>query len=318
MPEPNPQMAAILALIAEAMKGRPERTSLSPVEARAQTSATTEAFWNADRPVLWAVYNHEIPGPGGPLRIRLYDPGAARPAPCLIYIHGGGWVICSLDTHDGVCRRLAQAGGFLVASIDYRLAPEHKFPAGLEDCVAAVRWLAEHGGAWGIDPARLAIGGDSAGANLALAVLLSLRDAGASPLRAGLLIYGAYAAYTADFESASQQAFGDGSYILSAADMRWFWNHYVRDEADNRNPLAVPLLADLAGLPPLLVTAAELDPLLDDSTALVAKLEAAGSPHRYVLWPGVTHASIQMTRMLDVAKDHTEAMAAWLRDQVEG
>ena len=138
-----------------------------------------------------------------------------------------------------------------------------------------------------------------------------------NPLRAGLLIYGAYAAYTADFESASQQAFGDGSYILSAADMRWFWNHYVRDEADNRNPLAVPLLADLAGLPPLMVTAAELDPLLDDSTALVAKLEAAGTPHRYVLWPGVTHASIQMTRMLDVAKDHTEAMAAWLREQVE-
>ena len=316
MPEPNPQMAAILALIAEALKGRPERTSLSPVEARAQTSATTEAFWNADRPVLWAVYNHEIPGPGGPLRIRLYDPGVPRPAPCLIYIHGGGWVICNLDTHDGVCRRLAQAGGFLVASIDYRLAPEHKFPAGLEDCLAAVRWLAAHGGAFGIDSSRLAIGGDSAGANLALATLLSLRDAGQHPLTAGLLIYGAYAAYTEDAQTASQEAFGDGSYILSRDDMRWFWNHYISDEADNQNPLAVPLLADLEGLPPLMLTAAELDPLLDDSTALTARLEAAGVPHRYVLWPGVTHASIQMTRMLDVAKDHIEDMAGWVRGQL--
>jgi acetyl esterase/lipase len=313
MPELNPQMAAILALIADAMKGRPQRTALSPLEARAQTSATTEAFWNADRPTLWAVYNHEIPGPGGRIRVRLYDPGIERPAPCLIYIHGGGWVICNLETHDGVCRRLAQAGAFLVASVDYRLAPEHKFPAGLEDCIASARWLARHGGEWGIDTARLAIGGDSAGANLALASLLRLRDTGESPMLAGLLIYGAYAAYTAASETPSQRAFGDGSYILSAADMRWFWNHYVRDEADNLDPLAAPLLAELAGLPPLMLTAAEFDPLLDDSTALVARLEAAGVPYRYVLWPGITHASIQMTRMLDVAQEHIEDMAAWVK-----
>jgi len=316
MPELNPQMAAILTLLADAMKDRPERSSLSPVEARAQTSATTEAFWNADRPVIWAVYNHVIPGPGGPIRVRLYDPGVARPAPCLIYIHGGGWVICSLESHDGLCRRLAQAGGFLVASIDYRLAPEHKFPAGLEDCIAAVRWLAAHGSDWGIDAERLAIGGDSAGGNLALASLLSLRDAGPSPLLGGLLIYGGYAAYIEGSETASQRAYGDGSYILSVADMRWFWNHYLKGEADNQNPLAVPLLADLKGLPPLMVTAAEFDPLLDDSAALVARLKAAGAPYRYVLWPGVTHACVQMTRMLDVAKDHIEEMAAWVRAQL--
>ena len=316
MPELNPQMAEILALVEEAMKDRPERVTLSALEARAQASATFEAFWNADRPIIWAVYNHEIPGPRGPIRIRLYDPGIGRPAPCLIFLHGGGWVICNLDSHDGICRRLAEAGGFLVASIDYRLAPEHKFPAGLEDCAAAVRWLAAHGRDWGIDTRRLAIGGDSAGGNLALAALLSLRDAGVTPLRAGLLIYGAYAAYTAEFESASQRAFGDGSYILSAGDMRWFWNHYIESPADNLNPLAAPLLADLGGLPPLMLTAAEFDPLRDDSTSLVAKLEATGVPHRYVLWPGVTHACIHMTRMLDVAQRHIEDMAAWLRDQL--
>jgi acetyl esterase len=313
MPQLDPQMARILELVHEAMKERPLRVTLSPVEARAQTTASFEAFWNADRPTLWAVYNHEIPGPRGPIRIRLYDPGVTRPAPCLIYIHGGGWVICNLDTHDGACRRLALAGELMVASVDYRLAPEHKFPAGLEDCVAAVRWIAAHGGEWGIDPGRLAIGGDSAGANLALASLLSLRDAGERPARAGLLIYGAY---TTETDSASHRAYGDGSYILSNDDMRWFWGHYLNGEADRRNPLAAPLLADLRDLPPLLVTACEFDPLHDDSTRLVARLEGAGTPHRFAFWPGVIHACIHMTRMLDVAQSHIENMAGWVREQL--
>ena len=311
----NPQMAKILELMKEAMKDRPLRVTLSPVEARAQSAATFEAFWNADRPTLWAVYNHEIPGPRGPIRVRLYDPGVPRPAPCLIYVHGGGWVICSLDTHDGVCRRLASAGEFMVASVDYRLAPEHKFPAGLEDCVAAARWIAAHGGSWGLDPGRLAIGGDSAGANLALATLLRLRDAGERPARAGLLIYGAY---TTETDSASHRAYGDGSYILSNDDMRWFWGHYLNGEADRRNPLVAPLQADLRDLPPLLVTACEFDPLHDDSTRLVARLEEAGTPHRFAFWPGVTHACIHMTRMLDVAQSHIEDMAAWVRAQLSG
>ena len=316
MPELNPQMAEILALLAEAMKDRPLRIDLSAVEARAQGNATFEAFWNADRPTLWAVYNFQVPGEHGPIRIRLYDPGIPRPAPCLIFIHGGGWVIGSLDSHDGVCRRLAQAGRFMVASVDYRLAPEHKFPAGLDDCIAAVRWLADNGAGWGIDTARLALGGDSAGANLSLATLLSLRDANERALKAGLLIYGAYLPYTADIETESQAAYGDGSYVLSQADMRWFWNHYISGPTDNENPLAVPLLAELKGLPPLMLTAAEFDPLLDDTTRLVARLEQANAAHRYVFWPGVTHACIHMTRMLDVAQDHIEDMAEWVRGQL--
>jgi acetyl esterase len=313
VPQLDPQMVQILALINEAMKQRPLLPELTPVAARAQCNAAFEAFWNADRPVIWEVYNHEAPGPGGPVRVRLYDPGVERPAPCLIYVHGGGWVICSVETYDGVCRRLAQAGGFMVASVDYRLAPEHKFPAGLEDCVAVSRWIATYGGAWGIDAARLAIGGDSAGGNLALACLLRLRNARENLLRAGALVYGAYAA---DLDTPSALAYGDGSYVLSRADMRWYWDHYLRDEADRRDPLAVPLLADLEGLPPLLVAAAEFDPLLDDSRRLVARLEEAGQSHRFDLWPGVTHACINMTRMLDAAQTHIEGTAAWLRERL--
>jgi acetyl esterase len=239
----------------------------------------------------------------------------ARPAACLIYVHGGGWVLGSLDTHDGACRRLALAGNFLLASVDYRLAPEHKFPAGLDDCVAAVRWISAHGPDWGIDPGRLAIAGDSAGANLALATLLSLRDAGTSPLCAGALLYGAYDA-DADARTPSREAYGDGSYILSNGDMRWFWNHYLGGAADQRNPLAAPLLADLRSLPPLLVTASEFDPLHDDSARLVARLEEAGAPHRYELWPGVTHGCIHMTRMLEGAQQHIEDVARWVRSQL--
>ena len=142
-------------------------------------------FWNANPPAVASVANFTIPGPGGPIAVRLYDPGVAAPAPCLVYLHGGGWVICSLDSHDDVCRRIALAGRVMVASIDYRLAPEHKFPAGLEDCIAATRWLAAHGEARGIDGRRLAIGGNSAGANLSLATLVALRDAGGPHCVAG-------------------------------------------------------------------------------------------------------------------------------------
>ena len=183
--------------------------------------------------------------------------------------------------------------------------------------MAAVRWIAAHGADWGIDPSRLAIAGDSAGANLALATLLSLRDAGTSPLRAGVLIYGAYDA-DADAKTPSREAYGDGSYVLSNDDMRWFWNHYLNGAADQRNPLAAPLLADLRNLPPLLVTASEFDPLHDDSTRLVARLEDAGAPHRYALWPGVTHGCIHMTRMLEVAQKHIEEIALWVRSRFGG
>ncbi len=310
MPELDPQMAEILKVMAEALKDRPDRTTMTAVEARAQTTATTEAFWNTDRPSLWSVYNLTIPGPDGPIPARLYDPGVSRPAPCLVYVHGGGWVICNLDSHDNLCRRLALAGGFMVLSVDYRLAPEHKFPAGLDDCLAAARWTAAQGSEWGIDTGRLVIGGDSAGANLSLASLMALRDAGEDLMRGGVLIYGAY---SPDTESPSHKAYGDGSYVLSTDEMLWFWNHYIRSEEDNKNPLAVPLLGDVKGLPPLLVTAAEFDPLLDESHALVTKLIAAGQPHRFDLWPGVTHACIQMSRMLDAADKQIEDIAVWVR-----
>lgn len=291
----DPQMAAVLEQMALRTEGQTPIELLSPAAARAQTRENSR-MWNTGEPAMTSVRDTELPGPHGPIPVRLYNPGVAAPAPCVVYLHGGGWVICDLDTHDSICRRLAAAGRFVVASVDYRLAPEHKFPVPLDDCRAALTWLGDHGADWGIDPGRLAVAGDSAGANLALAACLALRDGGQPLPRAAALIYGAY---SADLDTPSHQAYGDGRYILSAAAMRWFWGHYTRHPDDRRNPLMAPLHADLNGLPPLLITAAALDPLLDDTERLVARLVGAGAEHRYRLWPGVTHACLHMAAAID-------------------
>jgi acetyl esterase len=314
MGELNPQMAEILAWIAKEGEGRPKRSELSAPEARAQMKAMFEAMWNTDRPVLWAVGDHVVDGPRGPIRVRLYDPGAPTPSPALVYFHGGGWVIGDLDTHDGVCRHLAKRAGIRVLSVDYRLAPEHPFPAPLEDCAAALGHAIERGGALGIDGNRVAVGGDSAGANLALASLLQRRDGGGRLPVCGVLIHGAYGAGE---DTESHRRYGDGTYVLSTEDMRWFWGHYLGG-ADPLQPLAAPLRAGLRGLPPLLVTAAEIDPLADDSRRLVARLKEAGVEHLFALWPGVTHACMHMTSHLDCARTHVQDVALWLRERLSG
>ena len=187
-PTLNPQMAEILRLIAG--QDLPPYESMSGAEARAAAEERNR-FWNEGNPEVGRVREATLPGPAGAMRLRLYEPeGVAPVSPAILYLHGGGWVICSLDTHDGVCRRLANAAGVRVASLDYRMAPEHPYPAPLEDCVAAARGIRSHGRELGIDPDRLALAGDSAGANLALAALLTLRDAGETLPRAAALIYG--------------------------------------------------------------------------------------------------------------------------------
>ena len=246
---------------------------------------------------------------GGTIGLRIYRPAGPGPFPAHLYLHGGGWVFCSPDTHDNVCRRLARAGRFVVASVDYGLAPERPFPHGLDDCAAALAWLRREGATLDVDPGRLALAGDSAGANLALALCLRLRDAGEPLPRAAALVYGAF---SDDHESPSHAAFGNGDYLLSTAMMRWFWDLYVPDRARRRDPLAQPLHADLRGLPPLYVSAAEFDPLRDDSERLARRLVDAGVPFDYRLWRGVTHACFNMQRLLPAADGFVMDVAAFL------
>jgi acetyl esterase len=275
-PALDPHMAEILRLV--------ESLDLPPYESMTGTQARAAAeernvFWNQENPDVGRVTEPAIPGPGGPLRLRLYElEGVDTIGPGILYLHGGGWVICSLDTHDGVCRRLANASGLRVASLDYRMAPEHPFPAPLDDCIAATGWLMEHGPELGIDPRHLALAGDSAGANLSLATLLALRDQGRPLPRSAALIYGAF---SADLDSPSHRAFGSGDYVLSTPTMHWFWDQYVPDRTARDNPLVSPLAADLAGLPPLYVSMS----LPPNSTlcATTASGSRAASP-----WPELT------------------------------
>jgi acetyl esterase len=255
---------------------------------------------------LLRVEDRVVPGPAGDIPVRLYAPGPGDALGVVAFFHGGGWVLSSIDGHDALARRLAQRSGALVVSVGYRLAPEHPFPAAHEDCWAVTRWLADHAADLGGDPARLAVAGDSAGANLAAGVALRARDEGLD-LRLQLLVY---PCVDADGDTASMTENGR-SYFLTAADMRWFWDQYV-PAAHRHDPYAVPARAtDLRGVAPALVQTAEFDPLRDEGEQYAARLAAAGVPVTCTRYDGVVHGFVsrwgQMRRALDA---HEEAGAA--------
>jgi acetyl esterase len=285
----DPATALILREIEQA--GLPPVSSLSVAAARAQAEEGNRA-WNLDPPSLASVSELAMPGPAGPIRLRHYRPREAASLPLVVYLHGGGFVLCSLDTHDRVMRLLALDSGAAVIGVDYRLAPEHPFPAPLDDCVAAVRWIRAEAAGLGVDPDRVVLAGDSAGANLALASLLDLRDAGeVDAIRGAALFYGCF---WRRLDTPAHARFGNGSWRLGSAEMRWFWQHYLGDPSAS-DPRAEPLHADLGGLPPLYLTAAALDPLYDDTLELDRRLEAAGVARRLDVYPGLVHGFMQMT-----------------------
>jgi acetyl esterase len=305
-PEADPEIAAIVAEMAAA--GLPDIATLPLAEARAQVERVNAA-WNRPFVPLPQVEDLALPGPRGPLRLRHYRPNGEAILPAIVYLHGGGWTVCSLDSHDRLMRLLAQRTGAAVVGVDYRLAPEHPFPAPLDDAVAAVRWVRAEAAGLGVDPARVAVAGDSAGANLALGALLALRDAGDPPLRGGGLFYGCYDSRR---RTASYARFGDGAWQLSEPQMAWFWGNYL-GSTPLGHPLAEPIHARLEGLPPLYLNAAGLDPLADDTVALAARLEAAGVPHETHLHPGLIHAFMRLTSRSRAADAAFARAAAALR-----
>ena len=234
------------------------------------------------------VENRSIDGPGGQIPLRIYTPltEGDAPPPIAMMFHGGGWVIGDLDTADGQSRELCAGAGCIVVSVDYRLAPEHRFPAAADDCFAATLWASENGSALGGDPKHIAVVGDSAGGNLAAVVTLMARDAGGPAIAAQVLVYPATNGVR--FETASYRECAEG-YMLTAEAMHWFWDQYA-DPGERSNPRASPLLAgDLSGLPPALVMTAEYDPLRDDGEAYATALEAAGNTVECVRFDGFLH-----------------------------
>jgi len=267
---------------------------LSVEEARAENRLGTAIAAGPPVPVA-AVRELEIPGPAGPMPARLYAPldmPSGGPSPLLVYFHGGGWVIGDLETHDSACRFLAARSGALVLAVDYRLAPEHPFPAAVDDCAAAFRWAERNAASLGADPARIAVGGDSAGGNLAAVTCLVARDEGEPMPAMQLLIY---PVTDGEGEMPSRALFEDG-FLLTKADMEWFEQRYLPDAALTLHPrVSVMHVDDLSGLPPAYVTTAGFDPLRDEGEAYARRLRAAGVPVALRRHPGLVHGFAHFT-----------------------
>jgi acetyl esterase len=304
----DPQAQAVLDKLGAAQL--PELSQVPPAMMRQIFQAMTKALGEEEPQAVHRVEERSVPGPAGAIPVRVYWPSEARDLPALVYFHGGGFVLCDLDTHDGTCRELANAAGCAVVSVDYRLAPEHPFPAGPEDCYAAARWVVENAGSIGVDPARVAVGGDSAGGGLSAAVTLMAKERGGPALVHQLLVY---PVTDHSFGTDSYRENADG-YLLTRAMMEWFWGHYLEKERDGESPLASPLrAADLSGLPPATVITAGYDPLRDEGQAYAERLRRAAVPTSLAHYEGMIHGFFGMTGLIDKAREAVEQAARELR-----
>jgi acetyl esterase len=257
-----------------------------------------------------SVESRVIPGPESQIPIRMYSPSGKGPFPLLVYFHGGGWVFGNLDVHDSVCRALTNAAGCMTVAVDYRLAPEYKYPAAPEDCYAATRWVAENAISYNGDPKRIAVGGDSAGGNLAAVVTLMARDRSGPKLAYQLLIY-PITNFSFDTPSYHENAEG---YSLSKDDMVWFWEHYLPGVEEGKHPYASPLQAqNLSNLPPAMVITAEYDPLRDEGELYAGRLQEAGNQVTLKRYDGMIHGFFSMGGVIDQGKQAIADAATALR-----
>jgi len=317
MPEQklHPQAQQVCDLIVAS--GRPPFETLPPAEARHAYLASRHILQPDSEPVDEVLSSLQATGPAGPIPLRLYRGKGVpkdRPQPALIYFHGGGWVIGDLESHDQLCRALANAMPSIVVAVDYRLAPEHKFPAAVEDAIAATRWIADNGARLGIDAARLAVAGDSAGGNLAAVVSLDARDRGGPRLVHQVLIYPGTDMRMGwpSLERHAQQL------PLTRAGMQWFVAHYLRNEADKADWRASPLMASsLKDLPPALVITAGFDPLCDEGEAYAAALRKAGVRVAHERFEGQIHGFVSMGRIIADAGRAVAMSSAVLRQSFQ-
>ena len=307
----DPDAAAVFRAFQEA--GRPPYETVSPAEAR-ELYLKGRFVTNPEPPELASVEPLSIPSPTGPIPARIYTPTKLRKtnglAPGLVFFHGGGWVIGDLDSHDVVCRKLADEGELIVISVNYRLAPEHKFPAAVEDAITATTWIAGNSKQLDIDASRLMVGGDSAGGNLAAVVAISARDGNGPAIAGQVLIYPAID-FAMTHPSHSEP---ETSILLTHSVIKWFRDHYLNGAADAGDWRASPARAKtLVGLPPAYVLTAGADPLRDEGDEYAHRLEEAGVPVTYRTFPGQFHGFFTMGKLLQQANVAASEIGAWLK-----
>ena len=301
----DPQIQVLLEIRAKL----PPLHTLSVADARAQMAA--REIPGLRKPEVGSVVNRDMQGPGGSLPLRVYAPKGDGPFPLMVFFHGSGFVVCDLDTHDGLCRNLCAGSNCVVVSVDYRLAPEHKFPAAPDDCLAATRWVAANASALGGDAGRIMVAGDSAGGNLAAVTALRVRDEGGPRLIGQMLIYPVTDYFQPSTPSMTENAEGYG---LTRDGMIWFWNHYVRSPGDGVHPHASPLrAATVAGLPPALVVTAEYDPLRDEGEFYAEALRKVGVPVEMKRWDGMNHGFFFFPGIVDKATRAVDEACVWAR-----
>ncbi|TDK23097.1 alpha/beta hydrolase [Luteimonas aestuarii] len=305
----DPRIRLFLQRMNAGYAAYPELPSASLPEAR-RIAEAVRAQWSAGGPGMASVEELHV----GALqtRIRILRPVAGTTLPALVYLHGGGWTMFSIDTHDRLMREYAARAGVAVVAVDYSLSPEARFPRALEETVDVIGWLRGHGDAHGIESSRMAIGGDSAGANLSVASQLHLRAAGHAMLSAMLLNYGVYT----DRRTASWDRYDGPDYMLESGEMQRFWDNYLRSDDDRRDPLAMPLLADLRGLPPAFMAIAECDILADGNHAMAEALREAGVDTDARTYRGATHSFLEAMSIAPLAGHAIDDAAAWLRQQL--
>ena len=307
----DPDAAYVFKAFQEA--GRPAYETLTPVEAR-EYYRQARVVTNPEPPLLKSVEPLAIETRDGVIPARIYTPKTLRQsnglAPCLVFFHGGGWVIGDLDTHDVACRKLADEGGLIVISVDYRRAPEYKFPTAVNDAIAATAWIAGHAKTLGIDAARLCVGGDSAGGNLAAVVAIDARDNRGPAIAGQVLVYPA-----TDFAMTHpSHREPETSILLTHTVIRWFRDHYLPSAADGDDWRASPArIKTLAGLPPAYVLTAGADPLRDEGEEYAKRLADAGVAVTYQTFPGQFHGFFTMGKLLDQANVAARDIGAWLR-----
>ena len=313
--ELDPEIATFVSEMQRAWASYPPFMELPLVEARG-VAEKVRMPWRQGGPAMTRTIERTIETPAGALRIRVYDPGLQAPAPALLYLHGGGFTLFSLDTHDRLMREYAAAGGFLVIGIDYPLSPEARYPVALDLTVGLIDWLTRHGAEIGADGGRLAIGGDSAGGNLSLAAAMRLRDDGAPDALKGLLLN--YAAPGAPCSDEAEARFGGAGSVLDRAEMDYYFTNYVGGaEAAPDDPYARPILGDLRGLPPAFLVIPECDILSEQSHAVHERMVAAGVPSQAEVYGGATHSFLEAMSVAEVARRAIADGASWVKARLQ-